>query len=257
MKVTIIGSGNVATVLGRKITDAGHQVHQVFSPNHQHARELADLLRSEPISDWKSIDANADIYIVAIGDPYLLQIGNHLSFLRKTVVHTAGSVSMEILQSVSKNYGILYPLQSLRKELESLPEITMLVNGNTRETLTLVHDFAKTFADRVEVADDNMRQKLHLAAVVVNNFSNHLYTLAENYCRTEGVDFLLLLPLIEETAKRLRESSPQEMQTGPAVRHDDDTIRRHLELLQRTPELKELYSLMTDSISKFHREGHP
>src|SRR5215472_13708463 len=128
MNVTLIGSGNVATVLGRKMTDAGHQVRQVFSPNNQHALELARILNSEPVSDWKKIDMDADLYIVAINDLYLLQIGNHLSLTKKTVVHTAGSTPMEILKPVSKNYGILYPLQSLRKELKSLPEITMLVD---------------------------------------------------------------------------------------------------------------------------------
>jgi len=255
MKVTLIGSGNVATVLGRKITAAGHLVQQVFSPNDQHARELATKLQGEPISDWKKINQDADLYIVAISDPQLLQITDHILHFKKTIVHTSGSVPMEVLKPVSKNYGILYPLQSLRKELKSIPEITMLVNGNSRETLTLIYDFAKTIAKRVEAADDIARLKLHLAAVIVNNFSNHLYSLAEDYCKTEGVDFRLLFPLIEETANRLRNSSPKELQTGPAFRRDEKTIQKHLELLRHNPELKKVYLALTESIAKFYSQA--
>ena len=255
MKLTLIGSGNAATVLGRKIIDAGHEVRQVFSPNDQHARQLAHVLHCEPISDWKKIDLHSDLYIIAISDSSLLQIADHISLDKKTVVHTSGSVAMEILKQVSKNYGILYPLQSLRKELKSLPEITMLVNGNTRETLTFIYDFAKTIASPVQITDDDKRMKLHLAAVIVNNFSNHLYSLAENYCATEGVDFRLLLPLIKETAGRLGESTPQQLQTGPAFRNDEETIRKHLELLQQTPDLKRLYEALTESIAEFHRQA--
>jgi predicted short-subunit dehydrogenase-like oxidoreductase (DUF2520 family) len=100
----------------------------------------------------------------------------------------------------------------------------------------------------VIVADDKERLKLHVAAVIVSNFSNHLYKLAEDYCKKEGLDFKQLLPLIEETAQRLKTISPSNSQTGPAIRHDRATIEQHLNLLEKYPQLKKIYEVMTQSI---------
>jgi len=253
MNVSLIGSGNVATVLGRKISDAGHQIRQVFSPNEKHAGELAGILNCGYTSSWNNINLDADIYIVAIADHSLNQITKNISLHPKLVVHTAGSVSKEVLSGVSANYGVLYPLQSLRKEIKEFPLINILIDGNTEDNLTLIYDFAKTFGDSVEIAGDEARLKLHIAAVIVSNFSNHLYTLAENYCRIEKVNFNLLLPLIEETATRLRYGSPRQMQTGPAFRDDQETIQKHLEMLASHHELKKVFETLTQSIQQFYK----
>jgi predicted short-subunit dehydrogenase-like oxidoreductase (DUF2520 family) len=254
MKVVLIGSGNVATVLGRKIYGADHEIMQVFSPNEKHAIELAGILKCAYTSSWKNIDRHADIYIVAIADHSLQQIAEHLSLEHKLVVHTAGSVSKDILQKVSTNYGVLYPLQSLRKEIKEFPKINLLVDGNTEDNLTLVYDFAKTFGDNVEKAGDEERLKLHVAAVIVSNFANHLYALAESYCIAEKINFNLLLPLIGETANRLQYGSPGQMQTGPAVRNDIETIQKHIGILSNHPAIKQVFETLTNSIQDFYRQ---
>jgi len=254
MKVSLIGSGNVATVLGRKIIAAGHQVLQVFSPNEKHAATLAALLHSGFTSSWNNIERHADLYIVAIADHSLQQIAKNISLHNKLVVHTAGSVSKDVLNKVSVNYGVLYPLQSLRKEIQELPRLNLMVDANTEDNLTLIHDFAKTFGDGVETADDATRLKLHVAAVIVSNFSNHLFSLAENYCAAEKLNFNLLLPLLEETANRLRYGSPTQMQTGPAFRNDLETIQKHLEALSNHPALKQVFVTLTESIREFYKQ---
>src|SRR4029079_14687211 len=102
--------------------------------------------------------------------------------------------------------------------------------------------------EKVILAGDKERLKLHVAAVIVSNFTNHLYKLAEDYCKKEGLDFNQLIPLIEETAQRLKAISPSDTQTGPAVRHDDPTIQQHLSILEKYPHLKKIYEMMTESI---------
>lgn len=254
MKIVLIGSGNVATVLGRKMSAVGHAILQVFSPNILHARELGNILHCTYTSSWKEIDRTGDIYIAAIADHSLAGIANHLSLQNRLVVHTAGSVRKDVLKEISTNYGVLYPLQSLRKEIEDFPEINLLVDGNTPDDLTLIYDFASTFGDHVEIASDEKRLKLHVAAVLVSNFSNHLYALAENYCAGEEIEFKLLLPLIQETANRLQFGSAEKMQTGPAVRNDMQTIQKHLDILEKHPELKNIFEIFTRSIQDFYRQ---
>jgi predicted short-subunit dehydrogenase-like oxidoreductase (DUF2520 family) len=250
MKVVIIGSGNVATVLGRKILRAEHEITEVVSKNENHAKILADELHCDHSNNFVNISDQADLYIIAVSDNALTDLSIQLHFQNKIAVHTAGSVYKNILQDVSKNFGVLYPLQTLRKEIKTDLEIPILIDGNTEDTLAVIEDFAKTISDNVQTADDDTRMRLHVAATIVNNFSNHLFALAEKYCDQQKIDFKLLVPLIEETAKRTEQFSPSQMQTGPATRRDMQTIETHLQLLENFSELKKIYELFTESIQK-------
>ncbi|MBS1761232.1 MAG: DUF2520 domain-containing protein [Bacteroidetes bacterium] len=249
MEIVIIGTGNVASVLGRKFKDAGHKILQVVGRDSMAASELAYNWDTVSTNYFSQINKNADVYIIAVSDNAIASVISELKLPGKVVAHTAASVPKEILKDVSNHFGVFYPLQSLRKEMMSLPDIPIFVDGNDAKAKNTLDSLAHSIAnEKVAIAGDDARLKLHVAAVVVSNFTNHLYKLAEDYCKREGLDFKQLLPLIAETALRLKEVSPAEAQTGPAIRHDEETIHRHIELLKNFPQLKKIYELMTGSI---------
>jgi predicted short-subunit dehydrogenase-like oxidoreductase (DUF2520 family) len=247
MNVVIIGSGNVATVLARKIKAANHTIVQVAGRNAEQVDILADELGCKA-GDFSNIDTSADIYIIAIADGALHNIGSKLSLINRLVVHTAGAVSRDVLANVSSHYGVMYPLQSLRMERPELPEIPFLVDGNSPAALAKLMEFASTLSNNVVKSTDAERLKLHVAAVVVSNFTNHLYAHAQDFCEKEKVPFSHLQPLIEETATRMRQVMPKKLQTGPAIRNDVYTLDKHLKTLSAHPRLRYLYIKLTDSI---------
>jgi predicted short-subunit dehydrogenase-like oxidoreductase (DUF2520 family) len=255
MNVAIIGSGNTASVLGRLFKQKQYNIVQVASRNVTHAKVLADELGAKHTDMNGLIDITADIYIVAVSDSAITDCLHFLKVDDKPIVHTAGSVSKNILKLASRNYGVLYPLQTLRKEMTDIPEIPLLIDANNETTLSILSDFAHKISQKVKIVDDESRLKIHLAAVVTNNFTNHLYALAENYCKSEHLDFDLLKPLIKETASRIEDLSPSKIQTGPAVRNDVKTIDKHMNLLNDYPELKALYLKLSNSIINFNDKG--
>ena len=248
MDIVIIGTGNAATVLGIQLWRAGHTILQVWGRNAAAAIALAQELDAEACADWNVINPNAGFYLIAVSDNALPFIQQNLRLPGRLVAHTAGSVSKEVLKGVSGHYGVFYPLQSLRREITVVPEIPFLIDGNDEVAIEALRTIAGTISSQVSEAGDLQRLQLHLAAVVVNNFTNHLYALAEAWCRENNLPFHYLLPLIKETANRLEQFSPQQVQTGPAIRNDTDTIRRHLELLEKEHPLKEVYEMLTKSI---------
>lgn len=248
MRIVIIGSGNVATVLGRLFNRNGHQVIQVMSRHHNNAKLLADELGCNYTNYDGITDMSADLYLVAITDGVLFDLNKSFKLGNKLIVHTAGSVSKEVLKEISTNYGVLYPFQSLRKEMDVVPQIPLMVDGNTEDATILIEDFAKTLSPLVKRTTDEERLKLHVAGVVVNNFTNHLYAVAEDFCNKENIDFKLLFPLMQETTRRITIYSPKAVQTGPAVRNDVFTLDKHLRILGAYPKLKYLYLKLTDSI---------
>ncbi|HLO81968.1 MAG TPA: Rossmann-like and DUF2520 domain-containing protein [Chitinophagaceae bacterium] len=254
MDTVIIGSGNVASVLGRKILASGHRILQVAARNEVKGKHLADQLGADHAPDLSQINRNATLYIVAISDDALPGLQGILKLERAVIVHTAGSVSKEVLKGVCNNYGVLYPLQTLKANSDQIPEFPLLVDANTADTLTLIRDFAETITDQVVEADDDYRKKIHLAAVVSGNFSNHLYALVQDYCNANKLDFTLLLPQIKEIVGNLKSGHAAARQTGPALRNDVETLNKHMEMLNAFPELSEIYELMTALILNYHSE---
>lgn len=249
MRVLIIGAGNVATVLGRLIKEANHDIVQVISRNKATAAALADELGCPFTNDFTQIDLSANLYLVAMSDAALNVLPEKIQLGNKIIVHTAGAISKDVLKEVSLQYGVLYPLQSLRKELTEKPTvIPLLVEGNNEVTTQTLLTFAQSISQNASVTTENDRFKLHVAAVVVNNFTNHLYALAAEYCKIGNVPFSLLYPLIKTAANRLEHFPPSQMQTGPAIRKDITTLDKHLRLLTAHPKLKSIYLKMTDSI---------
>lgn len=249
MNVIILGTGNVASVLGKKIKNAGHVIAQIFSRNIDNAKQLAEELNCTAYTDnFKQISKTADIYIVAIKDSGISALYNSLFLEDKIIVHTAGSVPKSTLEKISSRFGVLYPLQTLKKGMNDAAEIPFLVDGSDGDTIKSIEAFAATISKKIKKAGDAERLKLHVAAVVVSNFSNHLYVLANDYCQAEQLDFNLLKPIIMETAERINKFLPRDVQTGPALRNDIITLDKHLRLLAAYPKLKYIYLKMSDSI---------
>jgi len=249
MNIVIIGTGNTATVLGRKFKQAGHRILQVFGRDASAASRLAYQLDTESTNYWSVIRKDGEIYLIAVADDAITDVAKHVHVPGKVVAHTAASIKKEVLKNMSHHYGVFYPLQSLRKDRAELPDVPLFIDASDDIARNKLEQLAESISKgHVTEAGENDRLKMHVAAVFVSNFVNHLYTVAEDYCNKEGIDFQQLLPLIEETAQRIKTISPSKTQTGPAIRHDEATIKQHLQLLEKYPKLKEIYEVMTRGI---------
>ena len=250
MEIVIIGSGNLATQLGLALTDAGLHIHQVYSRTAEHAKQLADKIGAGYTANIDEIDENADVYIMSVKDDAISEIASKVCAKSSDAVflHTAGSISIEIFKGKAQHYGVLYPMQTFSKSRKvNFKEIPCFLEASDDETLSVIRSIAERVSDNVVLADSAKRKKIHLAAVLACNFTNHCYRLAEKVLDEEGIDFKLFLPLIDETARKVAQLSPKQAQTGPMVRYDTGVMQMQIDLLndERT---KQIYRLMADSI---------
>ena len=248
MKLSFIGSGNSATVLAHLCREKGHTLQQIIARNEEAGRALAAEMNCSYIPFGAAPDRETEAVIICLSDNALSEALCGMNFGNIPVMHTAGAVSMNVLQTVSSNYGILYPLQSLSRKNPVIPSIPFIVEGNNEHMRAFVRFLAGTLSDTVDELDEERRLRLHAAAVIVNNFTNYLYSTAKDFCDKEKIDFDLLKPLIVETAERIKDNSPADVQTGPAIRKDIITLDKHLRLLSNYPKLRTMYMRMTDGI---------
>ena len=252
MKLVMVGSGNTATVLCVALNKAGHKIVQVVSRNAENARKLAEIYNASYADLTQPQFAQADIYILALHDAALDHLERYPALKNKLLVHTAGAVSIDVLRSTSDNYGVMYPLQTLSKFTDHIPEIPFLVDGSNKETLHQILGLTKSISGNVVTANDKERLNYHVAAVFVSNFANHMFALAEIFCQKEKLEFKSLIPLVNEVNQRVNHHSPFLTQTGPAMRDDIFTLNRHLQALAAYPELKYIYLKVSESIIKNH-----
>jgi predicted short-subunit dehydrogenase-like oxidoreductase (DUF2520 family) len=251
MTISIIGSGNTATVIANLLYENNQTIREIIGRNTSAVRQLAFNVNATPCFNISHFNKVSDLYIIAVKDDAIAEVAAQLNTGNKIVAHCCGGVGINVLSAASSNYGVFYPLQSLRKELIYIPSIPFLIDGNNAFTREALFHLANSVSKNVVYANDEKRLKFHLSAIIVSNFSNHLFALAKDYCDKNSLDFTLLLPLIEETANRLSMYAPAEVQTGPAIRRDESTIKKHLSLLDDYPQLKDVYAMLTNSIMNF------
>lgn len=253
MKIALIGAGNVATCLGPRLKEAGHEITAVYSRTVDSARALADRLGATYTTDLNAVPAS-DAAIVMLKDDALKELAPAIadSLKDSLLLHTAGSVSMDIWYTAgAMKYGVLYPMQTFSKaSVIDWSQVPLFIEGSSDQTLDSIRELALTVSPDVTVLSSEGRRKLHLAAVFTCNFSNHMYAIAQKLLADEGVPFRVMLPLVRETARKVETISPQEAQTGPAIRGDRKVIDEHLELLKAYPEYAELYRLISIDINK-------
>ncbi len=249
-KIVLIGSGNLAFHLTALLVKKGHEIIQFVGRNPETTAELAMKYFTSHTTDLTQINTGADIYIICVNDSEIINVAKQLKLVNKLVLHTSGTSNISLLKGSSSKTGVLYPLQTFSKKSKvKWGKTPFLIEGSTLEVGNEIKDFASTLSKKIVPLTSAQRIKFHLAAVMACNFSNHLFTLSKEFLTKEKVDhFELLLPLINQTVKKIKKTDPAAAQTGPAVRGDKNTIETHLKLLEKYPTEKKLYSLFTQSI---------
>ena len=245
IRVVLIGSGNVAVHLARALEKTeSTKLVQYFSRTDRNKHYF-----SETIPHTKDLVSlvEADVYLIAVKDEAIEEVASHISDQKGLVLHTSGSISLESLKS-AKRYGVLYPVQTFSKDRElDWKKIPLALEASSPDAMALLRELASSLSDQVYEIDSLRRKKLHLSAVFANNFSNHMFALAEELCQENQLDFELLKPLISETGKKVISIRPKEAQTGPARRHDRSVLEEQANEL--SGDKKVIYELLSQSIS--------
>lgn len=245
VKISIIGSGNVAQHLIKAFTKSENtEIVQVFSRKKE---SLIHLIDSDKIVTDFSDLKEADLYFISITDNAISSVSEKLPFQNQLVIHTSGTSSIAVLNSKNRK-GVFYPLQTFSKDKAvDFSIIPICLEAEDERDYKILETVAKSISNAVFSISSEQRKALHVSAVFVNNFTNHLYQIGQEICNEHQMPFEILKPLIHETANKINTLNPVDAQTGPAKRKDYGTIQAHLDYLTNENQ-KEIYKLITLSI---------
>ena len=244
LSIVLIGTGNVARHLFDAFSNCeGLQILQVAGRNK---KALEYFSKTTNVTNDQNNLADADIYIIALSDDAIDTVSQQLNVKNKFIIHTSGSVAMRPIPN--NRAGVFYPLQTFSKNRKiEFKQVPICIEAENEADVKLLNKLAGILSDNVNTISTEQRRALHLAAVFVNNFTNHMFTVANDICREHGLSFSILVPLMLETIHKIEEVPPFEAQTGPARRNDAGTMNKHIKLL-RTKNQKKIYSVLSESI---------
>ena len=244
IKVILLGGGNLAYHLTNELlNNPAIQIVQVYNRS---IAAIAYLEQKTAITNNVSQLKEADVYILCVSDNAISELSKQLNFKDKLIVHTSGAMDLNSLKSTSYK-GVFYPLQSFSKGKKvDFKNVPICIEANRAQDEHLLMRLGKAISKQCYLINSEQRKHLHVAAVFVNNFVNHLYTIGNNICDAQQIPFEILTPLIKETASKLDYLSPFEAQTGPAKRNDSQTIETHVSLISENQQ--KIYKLLTQSI---------
>ncbi len=230
IKINIIGTGNVATHLSK----AFHNKALVYDVNPH---------------SFNGFNPDADFSIISVSDNAIKEVVSKMPESNSIIAHTSGTTPVDILKFKGNSYGVFYPLQTFSKSRKlNYKEIPFFIEACDKDTEDRLCELARLISDNVSVADSEKRKALHVASVFACNFTNHMWVIAEQILKNNGLDFNDIRPLLMETLDKTNYLSPSEAQTGPAVRKDTNTLVAHLDFLADNIEWSELYRMISSCI---------
>lgn len=257
MRISFIGSGNVANHLSKEFHKKGHEIVSIFSTNDTTGKKLAAATKAKFINHPKDLDTSSDVLILAVPDDQIQKVAKMLAkiFQRTSTIicHTSGTTDLKQISKFYDNSGIFYPLQSFSvlKEVD-FSEIPICINANNEHVFGILKTLGATISEHVQALGDADRKILHVSAVFANNYSNYMYVIAEQICKDHQLNFALLRPLIKMTAEKVMHNAAEQMQTGPAKRKDVKVISEHLKFLKDYPEYHSIYKLISTTIKNHY-----
>lgn len=245
IRITVIGSGNVAQHLIKAF--AKSELVEILQVYARKKEALSSLIEFDKItSDFEELQ-ESDLYIIAVSDKAIADVSKQLPFQNRIVVHTSGAASLDVLDAKNRK-GVFYPLQTFSKNKDiDFSIVPLCLEAENTFDFRVLETVAKSISNAVFAINSDQRKALHVAAVFVNNFTNHLYHIGKEICGEHQVPFEILRPLIQETAEKINTLDPVDAQTGPAKRNDTNTIAAHLDYLTNENQ-KNIYKLITQSI---------
>lgn len=254
-RISFIGSGNLATNLALAFYKKEVIINEIVSPTESHAKQLAELCNAQFSTNVSKINSNTDLIIIAVPDHAIQSVAAEINNVSIPVVHTSGSVDIEVLNNTNHFFGVFYSLQVFSKHSTiDFDQLPIGLEANSQDFYHTLQRLAILISDNVRGISSSQRRLIHLAAVFACNFTNMNYVIADKILKDSGISFDALVPLIEETARRTATANPATLQTGPARRNDRNVIHTHLKMLENFKDYQELYELYSKLIQKEYHE---
>ncbi len=253
MKISIVGTGNMAFHLTKNFLKTGHKIVEIIGRDFGKTKLFADSFNCNYTSDFQNVK-DADVYFLCVSDKSIKEVANN--FIDKFSVHTSGSVDVDFFSNITKNYGVFYPVQTISNKVDlNFENIPIAIEANSFENTNKLKNIAEKISNNVFFANSQTRKSIHISAIFFNNFVNYMCHIGQSMLEKQNISSTIFNQLLEQTVLNIKNHKPYEIQTGPARRNDFTTINEHISILSKIDKnYADLYQVISNSIIKeYHK----
>jgi predicted short-subunit dehydrogenase-like oxidoreductase (DUF2520 family) len=254
-KIILVGAGKLATNLAFTLKKKGFTILQVYNRTREPGTKLAKKISSIYIDDLRKLSSKADLYALAVSDSALQEVSERIHLRNQMIIHFSGTADISILRESSSNYGVIYPPQTFNLRSAGFLNIPLCIEANNSESEKKLSAFAATLSDKIFTVSSDQRRTIHLSAIFASNFTNFMYSIAEDLLSGKNLPMTILAPIIEKTKTNAMQKNIFSLQTGPAIREDHQMIKTHLDILSKKLEFMEIYRIISQSIINYKHQN--
>ena len=249
--ITIIGAGNVGSQLCEKLANCNFKIDGLVYNRKKPNEKLKKITNTFSFQEINEISTNSDLYIIAVNDDQYQKVISTFPLKNKFILHTSGSFESHKLEKITARWGCLYPLQTINKKKEiDWDSVNFFIEASNENDVSKIEALCKKAGFKYHFANSKKREKLHIAAVLINNFTYHLLSSAKAFCEKNNIDYNYFQELLFQSIKNVQDEDAFQLQTGPAKRNDKAIIENHLQLLAKSKDYQDIYKLITENIIK-------
>ncbi len=253
--ITIVGPGNLGSALALELVRIGYPIRQMVSRRESRsakdARALARRLKAKHIFLGETA-LNSDIVWITVPDDGIAEVARQLaasqSWKDTIVLHSSGALTSDELSALKKKgaqVASVHPLMSfVRGRTPTWQEVTFAVEGDAK-ALRIASDVARELGGRPFKIGKENKALYHAFGAFASPLVIALMSAMEQVGQAAGIPRArikrTMLPLLRETWTNYLVMDAPRAFSGPLVRGDVHTIRKHLAELKRTPEAREVY----------------
>lgn len=243
-RIGLIGSGNIANVLGRSWLEQGIEIAACYNRKQEPLDWNSGL---HPVSSPSKMPDTLDAILIATSDNAVFDIISELP-RGPLVIHFSGALPLP-----NRPGAAIWPIQSVRKENENTnATFPLVLNATDSSVETRLIPFAEKVATELHCLSTEKRQAAHLAAVFASNFSNHSLSIAQSLTEKAGIPWSTFQPIVQTVLEQGTLGHSFAQQTGPSLRREADVIQSHRQALEQQPIWLALYDAMNASIQQMH-----
>lgn len=250
-KIGIIGSGNMAHFLGRRLFYSAIPACAIYSKNKQEGKALAQRIDAVWFESLEEMASQCNYLLLCVPDDAIAEVAESIKdYPDVTLIHHSGTQPIAVLEKTHPKCGVLWPVYSIhKKHISKDRNIPIVLTSNHPETSQFLSKLAEELTNIYEFMPEDKKKVLHLMAVYTNNFMTHLAGIAQQIGKDKQVPFGWIKPILEQTVSYFDAADITQLQTGPAARKDESTLNTHRALLEEYPKYwLSIYNLITESI---------
>jgi predicted short-subunit dehydrogenase-like oxidoreductase (DUF2520 family) len=253
--ISIIGAGSLAMALAPALRTSGYRIEEIISRKNVQSRRRAQMLARSIGAcavTLASARLSADVVWLCVSDGAIASCASELavgrSWAGKYALHSSGALTSDELSALQRQgarVASVHPMMTfVRRSVPSLKRVGFAIEGD-RAAVALARAIVKALGGASFSIVKDAKPLYHAWGAFGSPLLVMELAMAEHVARAAGINETAarrtIEPIVRRTIDNYFAHGAAAAFSGPLVRGDIDTVRRHLRELSRVPGAREVY----------------